>query len=589
MIVARDETFDIWHEVPLVPQLTGMSCWAAAAAMIIGWRDCLDVNPEEVARASGRWSDYRDGMHPLDIDAFAGTWGLHVEPAGSLTVARLRELLDRNGPLWVGEASAGLHVIVVAGIHGDGTPGGTFVRVLDPWPEGRGERYALTAAELLESLRATVEMSGLEPRILHAGGRGCGTSRSAYRVHEERHSFVRVNRPAPAEGHGQARYGTPRGVLRRYAPARDRALAQRATDEDVRGSGVIDDTDWYTDQELSGEPSAQGLLTRADAAWADDATSPDYGHLNHAGSSIEFDLTGVSLRELFSLNGFEIDGDTDEVLFGLRGCGIRDEPAGGRFAKAVTLVEDLPDHVGYHCVLGVYRRSTGEIAVFPGSTVPNWALMEKQRAAGATAQIANLLPTGCYDYHVGAHRAVTGAFVLQPDVLVLRTRDNLVFDVRDGWERHTPADNIHPGFTGQQALFSSAGCQTIPGRWTQDRGHEGLWASFRIAAGLSADNRSGWGRQFHYCLLTGRDARLMRDVARPRELARLRFGSRGAAVQALQDALSKGSWFTGSIGGRFDAETALAFVRWQQNRNGTADAIVTPAIADSLGLDALGS
>src|SRR5204862_7581692 len=122
---SREEQFDIWLEVPLVPQLTGMSCWAAAAAMIIGCRDCIDIDPEEVARASGRWSDYRDGMHPHDIDSFARAWGLHVEPAGSLTVPRLRELLEQNGPLWVGEASAGLHVIVIAGAYGDGTPEGT--------------------------------------------------------------------------------------------------------------------------------------------------------------------------------------------------------------------------------------------------------------------------------------------------------------------------------------------------------------------------------------------------------------------------------------------------------------------------------
>src|SRR6185436_8526174 len=102
---------------------------------------------------------------------------------------------------------------------------------------------------------------------------------------------------------------------------------------------------------------------------------------------------------------------------------------------------------GYHCVIGVYRRGTRQLAVFPGSTVPNRALMERQRASGSGATIANLLPTGCYTYHVGQHRAVTGAFILQPHVVVLRTLDDLCYDVRDVWQPHSPGDNIHPGFT----------------------------------------------------------------------------------------------------------------------------------------------
>ena len=570
--------FDIWLEVPLVPQLTGMSCWAAAAAMIIGWRDCIDIDPEEVARASGRWADYRDGMHPHDIDSFARAWGLHVEPAGSLTVTRLRELLERNGPLWVGEASAGLHVIVIAGVHGDGTPEGTSVRVLDPWPEGRGERYTLSAAELLRNLRATVEISGEQPRILHTGGRGRGLDAEA------RSAKVARGR----------RYGTPYGLLRQYAPSRrppparvmslDQSADQETRPADTRDTPV-DDTDWYTDDDLRGGPTGQALLARADAAWADDADSPDFRHLNHSGSSLAFELDGAQLAELFRVNAFDVSGGQDEVLFGLRGCRIADGWVAGEFADAVGLSEDLPDHVGYHCVIGVYRRGTNQIAVFPGSTVPNWALMERQRAAGSSGKIANLLPTGCYSYHIGQHRAVTGAFVLQPDVVVLRSLDDLVYEVTDVWEQHSPGDNIHPGFSGQQALFSSAGCQTVPGRWTAANSHQGTWANFRAAAGLGADDRSGWGRKYTYCLLTGRDARLMSDGESGSELARLRFGSSGAVVSSLQAQLAAAGLLTGMIDGRIGARTALALVQWQQQRDeGRADAIVTPALAGELGI-----
>ena len=577
----RSEQFDIWLEVPLVPQLTGMSCWAAAAAMIIGWRDCIDIDPEEVARASGRWSDYRDGMHPHDIDSFARAWGLHIEPAGSLTVARLRELLERHGPLWVGEASAGLHVIVIAGAHGDGTPEGTFVRVLDPWPEGRGERYTLSAAELLGNLRATVEISGEQPRILHTGGRGCGAASASYRVRETHQSVASFEPPAHAEGDDRQRYGTPYGVLRQYARPEHPARSLSDTQVDTG----VDDTDWYTAEDLAGEPSGLALLARADAAWADDADSPDFRHLNHAGTSVDFDLTGGQLADLFQLNAFDITEDRDEVLFGLRGCRLSEGSIAGQFADAIRLSEDVPDHVGYHCVIGVYRRGTNQLAVFPGSTVPNWALMERQRATGSAGTIANLLPTGCYRYHIGQHRAVTGAFLLQPDVVVLRSLDNLVYEVTDVWQQHSPGDNIHPGFTGRQALFSSAGCQTIPGRWTAAHGHEGTWAAFRAAAGLASDDRSEWGTKYTYCLLTGRDARLMSDGASRHELSRLRFGSRGSVVRTLQTQLASAGLLSGTIDGRIGAHTALAIVGWQQQRdNGRADAIVTPAIASEFGV-----
>jgi hypothetical protein len=178
--------FDVWHEVPLVPQITGMSCWAAAAAMVVGWRDCVDVDPEEVARASGRWREFRDGLEPSDVETLARTWRLHIErlPAAAFGPERLIPMLEENGPLWLGEASPGLHVVVVAGAHGDGSAQGTWFRIADPWPVGRGERYSLTLAQLAQSTRTAAELAGQEIVILHAGGRGAGACRSSWRMRE---------------------------------------------------------------------------------------------------------------------------------------------------------------------------------------------------------------------------------------------------------------------------------------------------------------------------------------------------------------------------------------------------------------------
>jgi N-acetylmuramoyl-L-alanine amidase len=216
--VSDREAFDIWHEVPLVPQLTGMSCWAAAAAMIVGWRACVDIDPEEVARGAGRWEAYRDGLEPEDVDALARAWDLHVEEPRSYDVGALRALLERHGPLWVGEASGGLHVVVVAGMYGDGTPDGTFVRVIDPWPEGRGERYTVSFRELSRNLEAVSDLAGVHAQILHAGGRDVGGSRSYRYEREVRASYGWDRAPRPTHD-PRPRYGVPFAMFQKLRGA----------------------------------------------------------------------------------------------------------------------------------------------------------------------------------------------------------------------------------------------------------------------------------------------------------------------------------------------------------------------------------
>ncbi len=560
----------MWHEVPLVPQVTGMSCWAAAAAMIIGWRDRIDIDPAELASASGRWAEYRDGLIPEDVDTLARAWDLVVEPFRPFTAASLRALLEANGPLWVGEASPGLHVVVAAGLQGDGTSDGTRVRIADPWPIGKGERYTLTLRELVHSLKLAADLTGARALILHAGGRGRGSraSSSSWRRQEE----------LRASWSGD-RFGTPVGLFQRYLP--------RASAADHQ----VDDRDWYTEWDTTrgaAEPLSVGVAD--EAAWADDAVSPDYRHLtpDHAGVSQAFAFTASHLQRLCQLNAFPVVSDADEVLFGLRGCRRVDEGDGdGVFADAVQLSEDMPDHVRFHCVLGVWRRSTGQLTAFSGSTVPNGRLMTLQRAAGAGAQIANLLPTGRYEVEVGQHRAVTGAFILQPDVAVLRTNDDLVYQVTDDWERHSPADNIHPAFRDRGASFSSAGCQTVPGGFDAERGrHTGAWSDFRRAAGLDPqDGRSRWGRKYVYVLLTGREARLVTQLGDPTSLVRLRFGLTGPSVGELQQSLIDAGRLRATVDSSFGPLTAMAYIGWQRARaRGAADDIVTPDEARALGI-----
>lgn len=327
------------------------------------------------------------------------------------------------------------------------------------------------------------------------------------------------------------------------------------------------------------------------ARWADDTQSPDYRHLNASGLSEPFPFTGAALASLCQYNRFDLTGGQDEVVFGLRGCRVVEAPGG--FANIVTLAEDIPDHNDFHCILVVWKRATGEIAVFTGSTVPNEAYMQEQVTKGG--RTANLLPTGCYLYHVGTHRGtsttVKGALREVGNFVVLRSNDDLMYTITDTWDNCLPGDNIHPAFLDQNSgypRFSSAGCQTIPGNYDQTHNqHSGSWALFRQAAGLSADSpASEDGRPFVYVVLTGREAHMVAAGYGPAELTRLRFGSRGADVEALQLRLQNAGALTEQISGVMDPDTVMDYIHWQQeNDSGRADGIVTPQTARALGFD----
>ena len=182
---SRQSHFDIWHEVPLVPQTTGMSCWAAAAAMIVGWRDCLHVESLEITRGMGAWRAFRAGLLPKDVESLAQSWRLNIEPVGRFGIEELRRLLETKGPLWIGEADPGLHVVVIIGIHGDGTLDGTKVRINDPYPIGRGSRYSMTVRKLLENFETARDIGGIHAQILHAGTAEGRSSSQSYTIHRE--------------------------------------------------------------------------------------------------------------------------------------------------------------------------------------------------------------------------------------------------------------------------------------------------------------------------------------------------------------------------------------------------------------------
>jgi hypothetical protein len=171
-----------WDDVEAVPQPSDTSCWAAAAAIVIGWRDRLSLTPETLAAIGGRSTAAL--LDPPQVGPFASEVGLVAEPPLCYSVESLRQLLEAKGPLWVGQAVPGLHVVVVTGLYGDGTD--TYVRITDPWDRSTGtpgapgprldthttgSRYITKWSDFVAEFEAAAaNFPAVNLQILHSGG-----------------------------------------------------------------------------------------------------------------------------------------------------------------------------------------------------------------------------------------------------------------------------------------------------------------------------------------------------------------------------------------------------------------------------------
>lgn len=175
-----------WDGVQLIPQPTDVSCWAAAAAMVISWRDLLSLDADGIAQITGRTT--ATGLDPAQVRPFANEIGLVYESPQSYSIEGFRRLLDTKGPLWVGASVPGLHAIVVTGIYSDGAEDGsdTYVRISDPWDRvvgqpgaagtylkthDTGSRYILSWAQFVSEYEAAAtDYAQVNLQILHSGG-----------------------------------------------------------------------------------------------------------------------------------------------------------------------------------------------------------------------------------------------------------------------------------------------------------------------------------------------------------------------------------------------------------------------------------
>jgi hypothetical protein len=286
------------------------------------------------------------------------------------------------------------------------------------------------------------------------------------------------------------------------------------------------------------------------SAWPTTSRSPDYAHLDvFQLPNANFTLTADLLRLLAGRNAFALDTSRPVVIFGLRGCRIADGQSEHDWAAAHELEVISPSHVDSNCVLGVWRLSDNQLAVFRASTIPAVKYMYMDLATGGYG--TSLLPTGLYRYAAGTHMAnkpgsiQRGALRIAGDYVVLRTANTLEYDAHAEttfWTRGA-YHNIHAG--GGASKFSCAGCQVMPGGYELEGRTKstGTWRKFQLASGLldaagnylAADDTPS----FLYMLLTGREAALgyIGGGAFDNGYFRLRPGSTGPDVKDIQERL----------------------------------------------------
>lgn len=334
-------------------------------------------------------------------------------------------------------------------------------------------------------------------------------------------------------------------------------------------------------------------------AWPkSDAEAPDFAHLEPEGrepkiGSEEFTFGAAELDLLIRANQFIAEGFDDRFVFALRGAKLKSgDTAEG--VTSITLVETRPDHRNFQCTIGYYSPGSGKLSAFKASTVPNVSYMtnyyKKTNKIGSyTSTSANMLPTGCYVFRVGAHSGgkirpalrMTNPQKLTEDAMVttLRTSNDLTFRHDDLWDKCMPFDNVHCAYAYDS--FSSAGCLTICGPNGQ-----GPWGKFQAVLKTMRTN----ARQ-DVVLLTGREASIAAYLVQAgkqndaelvrRYLGRLRHGSQGAAVKRLQEKIGN------DLTGYFGPSTKEKLVALQKSKGLRTDGIYSEALDAALGFDVM--
>jgi hypothetical protein len=349
-----------------------------------------------------------------------------------------------------------------------------------------------------------------------------------------------------------------------------------------------------------------------------DVDAPDYHHMatsmvlplgaDGATPPADFELTPADIELVLAGNRMDPAGFDDMIVLAIRGARLgrlndHHPPLDVEDSASIEITDTRQDHKNFRCLIGFYRRAPNsadrKLTLFTGSTVPNAEYVNEwfSYANGKIPSgVGNMMPTGCYVYRVGTHNSphagpikpalrLTDSYNLHVDgsATVIRTKNNLSYDISDVWCKTIPGNNVHCSFQinfvpGWGAPFSSAGCMTIRGKQTPTD----QWAKFQAIL-----NKITMDKRCDVILLTGRDLAIASALRKngdagnativQRELGRLRPGSRGNEVARLQKNLRLDET------GYFGSVLKKALVDEQSRRGVAIDGVYSPTLDQSWG------
>ncbi|MEQ1513754.1 MAG: N-acetylmuramoyl-L-alanine amidase [Lysobacteraceae bacterium] len=180
---ALGDAFSIhWTDVPMTYQTSPMSCWAAAASMVVGWRDQQSIPDSVIADKVAVFDAFNSGLYGHERGFVADAWNLMAEAPASYPIEVWRDMLANNGPLYIDQVASvagGGHVRVLVGMTSGGSADGsdTTMYMHDP---ARGP-IKLSFAQFLALYEGRTRNTGgyLQFQIMHSGGVPAGRRSSA--------------------------------------------------------------------------------------------------------------------------------------------------------------------------------------------------------------------------------------------------------------------------------------------------------------------------------------------------------------------------------------------------------------------------
>jgi hypothetical protein len=176
LALSRPLDYEVPGTVGELRQPSRMSCWATTYTMLVGWRDQASSPIERALGDVGqKWVNLfradTGSSAEQEAELFAAA-GLVAEPLASYTLEAWEGMLRQYGPLAViidvdPSDKRAMHMVVVAGIHGDGTADGTTLTIADP---ARGDKRAVKFSAFLTQYHqgaARRTSSGRHNQIVH--------------------------------------------------------------------------------------------------------------------------------------------------------------------------------------------------------------------------------------------------------------------------------------------------------------------------------------------------------------------------------------------------------------------------------------